>query len=158
MLMCSTFQPHIHLAWKDVSVDSVEKPKILRIHLKVSKCDQFGNSIDIFLGCIESPMCPVHGDLWSSTRPLLSFSGWQPSYKESICHSCLKCIGSDGPDQSLYAGHSFRIGAVTAAAQAGVEDSIIKALGRWSSAAFLTYIRTPRQTLAALTTHIGGLQ
>ena len=55
----SAFQPHMHLAWEDVSVDSVEKTKILRVHLKVSKCDQFGNGIDIFLGCTESPMCPV---------------------------------------------------------------------------------------------------
>ena len=60
---CSAFQPHIHLTWEDVSVDSVEKPKILRVHLKVSKCDQFGNSIDIFLGRIESPMSPVAATL-----------------------------------------------------------------------------------------------
>ena len=56
---CLAFQSHTHLAWEDVSVDSVQKPKILKVHLKVSKCDQFGNGIDIFLGCIESPMCPV---------------------------------------------------------------------------------------------------
>ena len=43
---------------------------------------------------------------------------------------------------------SFRIGAATAAAQAGVEDSVIQLLGRWSSAAFLAYIRTPREDLA----------
>ena len=40
-------------------MDSWEKLKMLRVHLKVSKCDQFGNGIDIFLGHIEFPMCPV---------------------------------------------------------------------------------------------------
>ena len=39
-----------------------------------------------------------------------------------------------------YAGHSFRIGVATAATQAGLEDSVIQALGKWNSAAFLRYI------------------
>ena len=44
-------------------MDNVEKPKILRVHLKVSKCDQLGNDTDIFLGHIESPICPVAATL-----------------------------------------------------------------------------------------------
>ena len=47
-----------------------------------------------------------------------------------------------------YSGHSFRSGAATVAAQAGIPDSVIQALGRWSSPAFLHYIRTPRSQLA----------
>ena len=52
--------------------------------------------------------------------------------------------------QGQYAGHSSRIGAATAAAQAGVEDSTIQTLGRWQSAAFLQYIRMPKEKLAAV--------
>ena len=46
-----------------------------------------------------------------------------------------------------YAGHSFRIGAATTAAQRGVQDSLIKTLGRWESSAYMTYIRTAPETL-----------
>ena len=66
-------------------------------------------------------------------------------FVEGVRQALLRCgVSPDG-----YSGHSFRIGAATAAAQMGVEDSAIQALGRWSSAAFLRYIRTPRHSLAA---------
>ena len=56
-----------------------------------------------------------------------------------------------GPQEGKYVGHSFQIGAATTAARAGIEDSTIQMLGRWTSHAFLLYIRTPRSQLASLT-------
>jgi len=48
------------------------------------------------------------------------------------------------------AGHSFRIGAATTAASAGLEDSTIQTLGRWKSSSYLLYIRLEPRRLAAV--------
>ncbi|KAL5515864.1 hypothetical protein EMCRGX_G001105 [Ephydatia muelleri] len=67
-----------------------------------------------------------------------------------IAALCLHAPASSGD----YAGHSFRIGAATAAAAAGIQDSTIQTLGRWSSAAFVT---TPRQDLATVSAVIARI-
>ncbi len=53
-------------------------------------------------------------------------------------------------DDKLYSGHSFRRGAATMAAKRGMDDSVIKMLGRWKSSAFQLYVRTLRVQLAAI--------
>ena len=53
------FNPARHLSWNDVCVDCVERPLMIRVHLRMSKCDQFGQGVDVFLGRVDSPVCPV---------------------------------------------------------------------------------------------------
>ena len=67
-----------------------------------------------------------------------------------------KALTAVGVDQSQYAGHSFRIGAATAAAMAGLQEVTIRTLGRWNSNAFMLYIRMPSSRLADLTSTISG--
>ena len=63
----------------------------------------------------------------------------------------LRRLLSDAGIPGNFSSHSFRIGAATFAALAGVPDHLIQTLGRWSSSAYLTYIRTPRGLLSNLT-------
>ena len=38
------------IVWSDVAVDNRESPAIVRIHLRRSKCDQFGKGLTLFWG------------------------------------------------------------------------------------------------------------
>ena len=56
----------------------------------------------------------------------------------------------EGMCPSKYASHSFRIGATTTAAAAGLPTWLIKMLGRWSSDAYLTYVYCPTNVIASV--------
>ncbi len=63
-----------------------------------------------------------------------------------------------GVNQAKYCSHmySFRIGAATTAAAKGVEDCVIKTLGRWESATYLRYVKIPREQLAGYSSTIAS--
>ena len=55
----STYSHATHLSWGDVVANNRENPTMLRIHLKRSKCDQFGRGADVFIGRTGNDLCPV---------------------------------------------------------------------------------------------------
>lgn len=148
------YNPTTHLSWGDIAVNNRDNPTVLRVHLKCSKCDQFGQGVDVVVGNTGSAICPVKAvSEYISQRgdcegPFFIDQHRQPVKKSWFIKQIRQILQRLGLPQEQYAGHSFRIGAATSAALAGVEDSTIQALGRWHSAAFLQYIRIPRQSLA----------
>ena len=66
-------------------------------------------------------------------------------------------LAQAGIDAEYYSGHSFRIGAATTAAQAGIEDVWINMLGNWESTAYQCYVRTPRDQLAAISSRLARM-
>ena len=152
----SQFNPATSLAWGDVAVDSHTNPSMVQFHLKISKCDQFGSGSDIVVGRVDSPLCPVSAVLkyievrGDAPGPFFKDSSNIALTKQRFVKQIRDILNAVGLQQDQYAGHSFRIGAATTAATAGVQDSTIQTLGRWHSAAFLQYIRTPKEQLAAL--------
>lgn len=148
------FDPAVHLTWGDVEADCHVCPSTIKVHLKRSKTDQLGRGVDVFVGRTGSILCPVEAIsqyvALRGSRPgcFFQFEDHTPLTKPKFVARVRQVLQALGLPYDCFAGHSFRIGAATAAAQAGVEDSVIQLLGRWSSAAFLAYVRTPREQLA----------
>ncbi len=86
--------------------------------------------------------------------PFFMFKNKKPLTKAVFTHKIRGVLQAIGLPYQNFAGHSFRIGAAAAASRAGIEDSTIRMLGRWSSSAFLAYITTPRDQLAALSANL----
>ena len=133
------FDPRAHLSWGDVAIDSPKDPTMLKIKLKRSKTDQLGRGVDVYVGKTGCPLCPI-GNQRAPGRPFLQVPEWPALNKAKIYTR--NSESAVGLPYMSFAGHSFRIGTATAAAKAGIEDSTIQMLGRWSSSAFLVYIRT----------------
>ncbi|KAL5493644.1 hypothetical protein EMCRGX_G014852 [Ephydatia muelleri] len=81
----------------------------------------------------------------------LGASNKVPITKSKFVAKVREAMKAAGYPEDQFASHSFHIGAATTAAIAGIEDSTIQMLGRWHSAAFLRYISTPHDHLAAIT-------
>jgi len=85
--------------------------------------------------------------------PLFLLENGQPLSRDRLS-SWLRSIFSGAGIPGNFSSHSFRIGAATVAARNGVPDHLIQALGRWTSNAYLGYIRTPAEALAAMSHHL----
>ena len=159
----SSFDPSKHLAWGDVSIDSRECPKVMKIHLKRSKTDQAGRGADKFISRADGPLCPVAATLsyiierGTSPGPFFKYSNGKPLLKWKFVSEVRNALQASGLPYQCFAGHSFRIGAATSAANAGLEDSLIHILGRWNSDAFLLYIKSPKEHLAHYSSIIANL-
>ena len=79
--------------------------------------------------------------------PLFLTSDGNPLTRSKFVSLVRRVLRLSGINDQDYTGHSFRVGAATTAAAAGVADSMIKAMGRWTSTAFLVYIRLQPEEL-----------
>ena len=121
-----------------------------------NQLDPFCQGFTIHLGATRKSLCPV-----ASLLQFMALQGGGPGppfkwktgkylTRTKFVASLRKALSAAGYDERKFAGHSFRIGAATTAAQRGLEDSLIKTLGRWKYSAYTRYIRTLPQTLQSV--------
>ena len=141
------------LTLADVRVDSRSDPNLLEVTLQHSKTDIHGKGCTLYIGRSHTSTCAVLAVLGylairpATPGPLFIHRDGSPLTRAQLVSAIRSTLQISGMDISRYSGHSFRVGAATAAARAGLPDSLIQTLGRWKSSAFLRYIRTPKSTL-----------
>jgi hypothetical protein len=148
----SGFDPAVHLSLNDVAVDSHLHPSAVMLSIKASKTDPFRKGVQLFLPRTNHLLCPVSSlshflhRRGSLPGPLFVFSDGTALSRRHVTERLRAILASAGVDGN-FSSHSFRIGAATSASAAGLSDSMIRTLGRWSSDAYLVYVRTSQVTL-----------
>ena len=128
----------------------------MSITLRQSKTDPFQRGQTIHIFATGSSTClirtiTIYRNFISnkdSIDPVFHAGRFQPLTQKKL-NEILHCLLQQGGiNQVDYASHTFRIGAATTAATAGIPAWLIKTLGRWSINVYMDYIRCPRTSNA----------
>lgn len=148
--------PTIHLQWEDVTTDCEKHPTQIRVRIKASKTDQLRQGCTLVVGCTDDMLCPVRavlGFMRAAGRrqgPLFQYESGRHLTRDGLVAEMKAALERAGVNSTGFSGHSFRIGAATAASQAGIGDATIQRLGRWKSNAYKRYVQPEREELAGV--------
>ena len=154
------YDPKTHLSLADVTVDNAVSPSIIALNIKYSKTDQGRVGVRVILGRTGDDLCPVVALLNYLSRrgnkpgALFQWQDSTPLSKTKFIEATWQALTAAQLPAKDYAGHSFRIGAATTAAMAGLEDSAIQTLGRWKSSSYQLYIRMHPRQLAVMSSSL----
>ena len=147
------FDPDSTLLHSDLTLNST----YIRLHNKASKTDPFRQGQTVTIGATNTSTCPLRAlnnylELLQSTpsrpsSPLFVFKDRAYLTRSKLTTTLRNLLLAAGLNPNHYASHSFRIGAATSAAAAGLLDWQIQAMGRWSSNCNTRYIHTPHSTI-----------
>ena len=119
----------------DISFDKYPNPLTMRVKIKVSKTDPFRQGIHIFTARTYKKLCPIKAMVpylackGQSPRMLFTFQDGRLLTRGRFVDKVQEALDTVGINSKHYAGHSFRAGAATTAAQRGVPEATIKAFG-----------------------------
>ncbi len=149
LAISSKFDPATNPTISDLTILDSETISFL---IKQSKTDQVKKGHFVYIFNLPSPLQPyqaVHKYLRlrifqakSPLEPLFLDHAGKPASRTWFQKHLKAVLLSAGISARNFSSHSFRIGAATSAAQKGLTKHQIQTLGRWSSEAFQSYIRT----------------
>ena len=150
-----TFDPAYTLLEQDIKLVEGrpgEESAVLQLQLKNPKENKKNSTVIVDVYETGSDLCPVRAfKKWSKYRlqdpdlPVFRFSNGIPltgGRFNKILRERLK--GHVEGAETMFSSHSFRSGAASMMGTLGFSDNEVKAVGRWSSRAFLDYIKLPR--------------
>lgn len=166
-----TYDPDFSLLVEDLKiVKSGTGPREIRtiqVLLKSPKENRIGNKVMVDVYGNGGECCPLRaldklqvlGPKPKRGAPAFVLESGK-AYTGALLNGTLKkCLGKHVPQNRGYiTSHSFRSGLASWLGSLGFADEEIKAIGRWNSSAFETYLRLPRTKRAAMARRIAGLE
>ena len=135
-------------------------PDLMQLHLLASKTDIFRKGITLPIPCVckESQVCAVHEMInlfsikpisQSSQEPLFIFPNGTLLNRKTVSNMLSALTEKCGLPANRYKAHSFRKGAASTLAAAGIPDSTIQTMGRWSTDCYKTYINLSQSQISS---------
>ena len=155
----SQFDPGVNLCLQDVTAHIEGQVPYMAVVIKRSKTDTLNKGVTVPIGCSGTVVCALcsmkamldmrlsQGVQCVGSDPLFLLSSGEALTKQVFVQDTRQCLSCLGFKSAEYSGHSFRAGSATSAALAGLADWELQVLGRWTSQAYLRYVRTPQKTL-----------
>ena len=163
------FNPLQHLTRADIQVIRAKDGSlVLKLRLRVlKKRVMTGKTYTVFLRAggklidavrevlLYLKMDPVEPGMEKHT-PLFRHANGEAFRREDVAAMVKRIMASIGLDPARFGAHSLRIGGATAALAAGVQPTLIRVLGRWSSDIYEIYCRLSLEAAAGMGALIGS--
>jgi hypothetical protein len=146
------------LCVRDLKVAQLQ-PLVMSIHLRASKTDVFRHEVDVniynatalaalstYLNARPTPLTPGSA--------LFCTADGHPLTRKQLLSTAAALLQRAGINTSQYSGISFRRGGATSLSSAGIQDHMLKTLGRWLGWSYTRYIETPIQSMVDATRNL----
>ena len=155
------FDHNVHLTCGDIGFFlNIVSPQHMKVRIKKSKTDPFRQTSTITIASSQSNVCAVAAtrDFLLQTpdsspqSPMFQFKDGTPLSRRTLASNLLTLLELCDLQSNNYNTQSFRIGAATTAAAAGLPTWLIKILGCRHSDSYERHIHLPQATILQVPT------